>query len=281
MTDSTQRVLQSRKHAIIKLQPAKQSLVLPIYIANLGGSTMYFLSKRLTDIVIGLLALLVFSPFMLLIAVLIKFDSAGPVFFSQKRMGSQRVLRQGKIVWELAPFTMFKFRTMTDGASADIHQQFMRAFIQNDEAAMNAVKKPSSDEISIITSDSEANKAKLRSSRYKIDFDPRVTRVGKFLRKTSLDELPQVLNVIMGKMSLVGPRPALPYEISDYQAWHMQRFAAYQGMTGYWQVTARSEVNFDKMVNLDIWYAKHQSLLLDLKIIFLTPFKVLKGKGAK
>ena len=151
----------------------------------------------------------------------------------------------------------------------------MKAFIKNDETTMRQISE-ATEMPQFVQNVAESN-----GSQYKIKADPRITKVGKFLRKTSLDELPQLINVVRGEMSVVGPRPALPYEVEEYKSKHMRRFAAYQGMTGYWQVTGRSEVNFDGMVELDTYYAKHQSLLLDFKILLLTPFKVLKGKGAK
>jgi lipopolysaccharide/colanic/teichoic acid biosynthesis glycosyltransferase len=110
--------------------------------------------------------------------------------------------------------------------------------------------------------------------------DPRVTRVGKFLRKSSLDELPQLWNIFRGEMSLVGPRPAIPYEVEEYQRWHLRRLEAMSGLTGLWQVTARSSANFDEIIRLDIEYIENQSFLLDIKILLKTPFVVLRGKGA-
>jgi lipopolysaccharide/colanic/teichoic acid biosynthesis glycosyltransferase len=119
------------------------------------------------------------------------------------------------------------------------------------------------------------------SDTFKLARDPRITRIGAFLRKTSLDELPQLFNVMNGTMSLVGPRPALAYELDVYEQWHRERFAAVPGITGYWQTVARNEADFDKMIELDVWYVRRQSLLLDLKIMIQTPLAVIKGKGAR
>jgi lipopolysaccharide/colanic/teichoic acid biosynthesis glycosyltransferase len=273
MTNQPIRVIDSHANKNFKTGIVRERIRLPQYVVDSGGTTVYYTVKRVVDIAISILALLCLAPFLLLIALLIQINSAGPVFFRQKRIASRRVQRNGKMIWETYPFTMYKFRTMRDDASSDIHRQFVKAFIHNDISGMKAIKSEIGDEIAD-TNGSENNPYKLHS-------DPRVTSIGKFLRKTSLDELPQLINVIRGEMSLVGPRPALPYEVKEYEDWHNQRFAAYQGITGYWQIVGRSEVSFDKMVELDIWYAKHQSLLLDFKIILLTPFKVLKGKGAE
>jgi lipopolysaccharide/colanic/teichoic acid biosynthesis glycosyltransferase len=114
----------------------------------------------------------------------------------------------------------------------------------------------------------------------KLQRDPRVTRLGWVLRRTSVDELPQLWNVLMGSMSLVGPRPPIPYEVEMYQAWHHQRLEAKPGMTGLWQVTARSSVSFDRMVDLDVQYVESQSFWLDMKILLKTPLVVLRGHGA-
>jgi lipopolysaccharide/colanic/teichoic acid biosynthesis glycosyltransferase len=262
---------QIRQGQAFKTNVSNKVINLSDYVSEVGGSEAYYSMKRMIDIVVGCLALLLALPLFCILALLIQLDSPGPIMFSQKRVGSRRVRINGQYIWELYPYTMYKFRTMVDNAPEDIHQQFVQAYIHDDADAMTEIKKEIGDVLD----------AEQTDGQYKLESDPRVTRIGKFLRKTSLDELPQLINVIRGEMSLVGPRPPLPYEVREYKHWHMQRFAAYQGMTGYWQVTARSEASFDKMVDLDIWYTKHQSLFLDFKILLLTPFKVLKGKGAK
>jgi lipopolysaccharide/colanic/teichoic acid biosynthesis glycosyltransferase len=202
------------------------------------------------------------APLMLLISILIRVDSKGSPIFAQERFGGRRVKINGQYMWEIFSFTIYKFRTMSAEAPHDLHRNFVKAFIRNDEAKMQAINNNAGTE-------------------YKIKEDPRVTRIGRFLRKTSLDEIPQLINVIRGEMSLVGPRPALRYEVEEYSDWHKQRFAAKHGMTGYWQVLGRSEVSFEKMTEMDIEYAARQNLLLDLRILLMTPLRVLKGKGAE
>jgi lipopolysaccharide/colanic/teichoic acid biosynthesis glycosyltransferase len=275
MIDSTQNLIKAPQHQQVRTHKIGQHLDLPVYVTNLGGHDMYYAAKRGIDVIAATLLLVLLSPILLFIGILIQFDSRGPMLFTQQRVASRRVRINGQDMWELYPFTIYKFRTMVDGASADLHEKFVKAFIKNDETTMRQISE-ATEMPQFSTNGVEGN-----GSQYKIKADPRITRMGKFLRKTSLDELPQLINVVRGEMSLVGPRPALPYEVEEYKSQHMRRFAAYQGMTGFWQVTGRSEVNFDQMVELDTYYAKHQSLLMDFKILLLTPFKVLKGKGAK
>ncbi len=278
MSNSPQSVLRSHQRQKNTAATAMQRLYPRPYVASTGGNEAYYFVKRVTDIILACLLLVMSAPLMLLIAVLIPIDTVGPVLFRQTRIGSRRVHRNGRTVWEPYQFTMFKFRTMEDGAAADIHRQFMQAFIHNDEVAMNSIKAELGD--AVPQAEQNGSNGKSNGTPYKIHADPRITRVGKVLRKTSLDELPQLINVIRGEMSLVGPRPPLPYEMKEYKTWHMRRFAAYQGITGYWQIAGRSTVSFDNMVEQDIWYTEHQSLLLDFKIMLLTPLKMVKGKGA-
>jgi lipopolysaccharide/colanic/teichoic acid biosynthesis glycosyltransferase len=217
--------------------------------------------KRAFDFTGALILLGVLSPLMALIAIAIRLDSRGPVLFKQERVGV-RLQRQGNsYIWLITPFTMYKFRSMYHNVSHHSHEEFVKAFIHNDRNRMAEVN------------DGE-------DTVFKLQRDPRITRIGAILRKTSLDELPQLFNVLKGEMSLVGPRPALFYELEEYQNWHRNRLAALPGMTGYWQVVARSSVDFDRMVEMDIWYATHQSIWLDLKILLMTPLSVFKGKGA-
>jgi lipopolysaccharide/colanic/teichoic acid biosynthesis glycosyltransferase len=197
----------------------------------------------------GSFALLVaLSPLLALIAVLVKLTSAGPVFFSQVRVGASE-----------KPFTMLKFRTMRVDSDHSLHQQYVTRFIT---AGASAVP---TDE----------------SGLFKIVNDPRVTLVGRLLRKTSLDELPQLWNVLRGDMSLVGPRPPLAYEVEQYKRWHHRRILeAKPGITGLWQVMGRSRTSFDDMVRLDLRYAQTQSAWTDIKILLATPRAVISGKGA-
>jgi len=206
--------------------------------------------KRLFDITGSLCGLLLFSPFFLILPLLIKRTSPGPVFFRQERLGLN-----GK------PFVFLKFRSMTAGNDATIHQEYIKVLIEQNGAA----------ELSIVESGEQV---------FKIQNDPRVTPIGHFLRKTSLDEIPQFINVLKGEMSLIGPRPPIPYELEHYQFWHRHRIMEVKpGITGLWQVKGRSSCNFDEMVRLDLQYIREWSLWLDLKIFFLTPWVMIAGRG--
>ena len=206
--------------------------------------------KRAMDIVGSILALLLFAPLFLLVAAAIKATSKGPVFFRQQRIG-----QHGR------PFTFLKFRSMMANNDAEIHKVYVRQLI-----AGKAERKPSNGN---------------GNGVFKLTQDPRITRVGAFLRRTSLDELPQFFNVLTGEMSLVGPRPPVPYEVEAYDFWHRRRLLEVKpGITGLWQVSGRSRVTFDEMVRLDLRYARTWSPWMDLKILLLTPRAVLLGEGA-
>lgn len=222
--------------------------------------TWYYFIKRTIDVVVSSIALIIFFPLMLVIAVLIHFDSPGPVIFIQKRVGSKRQVINGQISWKREDFCFYKFRTMQHNADPLIHRAYINALINKDQASIHAIQN--GDE-------------KLK----KIAHDKRITRVGRFLRRSSMDELPQFWNVLKGEMSLVGPRPAIPYEVEMYKPWFFQRFEAKPGLTGLWQVIARNSCDFDEMVELDIKYVKNQSLWLDLKIFLMTPLIVFTHKG--
>jgi lipopolysaccharide/colanic/teichoic acid biosynthesis glycosyltransferase len=159
------------------------------------------------------------------------------------------------------PFVFYKFRSMVTNGDDSIH----RAFVAN-----------------LIKGEDEANaKAEEGAPVYKIKADPRVTRIGRFIRKTSIDELPQFFNVLKGEMSLVGPRPPIPYEAANYQPWHLRRIlAANPGLTGLWQVEGRSRVSFNDMVRMDLRYIRESSLSLDIKILLKTVLVVLRCDGA-
>ncbi len=207
------------------------------------------LAKRAIDILGSLVALIVFSPVFLVIAVLIRLTSRGPLLFRQKRLGQYR-----------KPFTCLKFRSMYVDNDHTIHEEYIKRLIAGRGEAENGASKPKA---------------------FKLTDDRRVTRVGKFLRKTSLDELPQFLNVLVGDMSLVGPRPPIPYEFRAYDLWHQRRLVAVKpGITGLWQVSGRSRLKFDEMVRLDLQYCRTWSLALDFKILLRTPWVVLLGDGA-
>jgi lipopolysaccharide/colanic/teichoic acid biosynthesis glycosyltransferase len=205
--------------------------------------------KRAVDIVGSLMALILLSPILLGIALAIKLNSRGPVFFRQERLGQYA-----------RTFTFLKFRSMYVNSDPKIHQEYVTSFIAG-TGKKNA--------------DAKGKKV------FKITNDPRVTAVGRLLRRASLDELPQLFNVLTGSMSLVGPRPPLPYEVVNYDLWHRRRlFEAKPGITGLWQVNGRSRLTFDDMVRLDLKYGKQSSLLLDLEILMRTPLAVLSGDGA-
>lgn len=206
--------------------------------------------KRMMDIVGSALALIICAPVLLIIALAIKASSKGPVFFRQQRVG-----QHGK------RFTFLKFRSMHIDNDPTVHKEYMTKLI-----AGEAQRKPSNGN---------------GEGVYKLTNDNRVTQVGALLRRTSLDELPQFLNVLKGDMSLVGPRPAIPYEVAAYQTWHRRRVLEVKpGITGLWQVNGRSRVKFDEMVRLDLRYAKSWSPWLDIKILMRTPRAVLMGEGA-
>jgi lipopolysaccharide/colanic/teichoic acid biosynthesis glycosyltransferase len=224
-------------------------------------TTKYFVGKRLLDVLIAVLVGLSIALLVPLIALAIKVDSPGPVIFRQERIRGRRVKREGGWEWLLEPFIFYKFRTMTVGAPSAIHQQYMSAYIAGDAKAM-------------------AQMSSAANGTYKLTADPRITRVGRILRKLSIDELPQLWNVLIGDMSLVGPRPPLPYEVELYDDRHVRRMACASGLTGWWQVNGRCETNFEEMVDLDLNYIDQSSLWLDLKILVRTIPTVLTGRGA-
>ena len=206
--------------------------------------------KRSLDIVGACAAIVIFSPLMLIIAAAIKRTSPGPIVFKQTRLGCRGV-----------PFVFYKFRSMSTNSDDRIHREYVASLIKGDHAAVN-----------------QGDTAK---PIYKIKSDPRVTRVGGILRKTSMDELPQLFNVLKGDMSLVGPRPPIPYEAEKYEPWHLRRILEIKpGITGLWQVEGRSKTSFDDMVRLDLRYVRNCSPALDVKILLKTFVVVLKREGA-
>ncbi|MDR3569091.1 MAG: sugar transferase [Syntrophobacteraceae bacterium] len=205
--------------------------------------------KRLLDITLSFIALVLSAPLFAGIAALIKRGSKGPVFFRQDRVG-----KYGKT------FTFIKFRSMYADNDPSIHRDYVRKLISASGEREGDAHK---DEV------------------FKIQNDPRVTPIGRFLRKTSLDELPQFINVLRGEMSLVGPRPPIPYELENYDLWHRRRVLGMKpGITGVWQVEGRSRTTFNEMVRMDIYYVTNWSLWLDLKLLVKTPLAVLTSKGA-
>ena len=200
---------------------------------------VYSFIKRALDIFFSVLALILLSPFFLIVAIWIKVDDPkGSVFFSHKRVG-----KNGKVI------SILKFRTMVENA-----EELIKSFTPEQKAEF------------------EAN--------FKLENDPRITKVGNILRKTSLDELPQFFNILKGDMSFVGPRPPIPREVEQYDEAAMKRLDIVGGLTCYWQVMGRSSIEFDGMVSLDLKYIEERSFLTDLKILFMTVPAVLKGDGA-
>lgn len=204
--------------------------------------------KRAFDLVAVSIGLILLSPIFIIIAILIKLDSRGPVLYKQTRIGEFG--RQ---------FQMFKFRSMHTDADPEIHKAYVTWLIKENI--------------------SPEDKGDVSGS-LKMENDPRITRVGKFIRKTSLDELPQLFNVFRGEMSLVGPRPPLLYEVDLYQDWHKRRFEVPPGITGLWQVKGRNRVSFDEMVRMDLEYIEHQSIWLDIRLLLQTPRAVIQARGA-
>jgi lipopolysaccharide/colanic/teichoic acid biosynthesis glycosyltransferase len=210
-------------------------------IGGLNTSRLTEVSIRILDVLGAAALLIVVSPLMILVALTIRLDSPGPAIYRQRRVG-----------WSLKPFTVAKFRTMREGAGSDRHRRHVAAMIGGEG----------------------------RRPMTKLEEDDRVTRVGALLRRTSIDELPQLWNVLRGEMSLVGPRPPIQYEVDRYPAEAFRRFAVRPGVTGLWQVRGRSLLSFRQMIELDAEYVERRSLPLNLKILLLTLPTVLHGKGA-
>lgn len=201
------------------------------------GFSFYEAIKRLIDITCSFVGILVLSPLFIIIAIIIKFTSKGPVFFSQKRVG-----KYGR------EFDMYKFRSMVVNAEE----------LKEKLAAQNEMSGP----------------------MFKMKDDPRVTKVGKFIRKTSIDELPQLWNVLKGDMSLVGPRPSLPKEVAQFEGWMYKRLEVKPGLTCYWQVSGRNNIDFEDWMKLDVKYVEERNLFVDIKLIFKTIFVLFGDKNA-
>jgi len=204
--------------------------------------------KRSSDLLVTLLALIVLAPLWLLIALLIKLDSRGPIFYKQERVGMD-----GRV------FLFYKFRSMRPGSDDARHREFQEKYIKGEP---------------------DSNLGDAARPAYKLRADERVTRLGKLLRKTSLDESPQLFNVLRGDMSVVGPRPPIPYEVESYELWHRKRLDMKPGITGLWQVSGRNRLTFDEMVRMDLYYIENWSLLLDVKIILQTLPEMWRGEDA-
>jgi lipopolysaccharide/colanic/teichoic acid biosynthesis glycosyltransferase len=198
--------------------------------------------KRLFDIAASLTALVVLSPLLAAIALLVKLDSPGPVIFQQERLGR-----------DLKPFQMYKFRSMREDAGDDFHREAVKRTAQSHRREIGTFKS--------------------------LD-DPRVTRIGRFIRAWNLDELPNLVNILRGDMSVVGPRPALDYELPYYKDWYFARFAVKPGLTGLWQVKRSDAEDFDEMIRMDVDYVSRVSIWLDLKLIALTIPSIIRERGA-
>jgi lipopolysaccharide/colanic/teichoic acid biosynthesis glycosyltransferase len=217
-----------------------------LLIARQGQSRTMACLRRGLDIVLAATALLLLSPVVAVVVFAIAVSSPGPVVFRQRRLGR-----------DLDPFTVLKFRTMHANADSAPHRDYVRTLI-----------------------DSQDEEGSSQGGLYKLAVDDRVTRVGRLLRKSSLDELPQLWNVIRGEMALVGPRPVIPYEAELYPTAYLGRFAVKPGITGLWQVSGRNERTYEEMVRLDVEYAERNSIGLDLLILAKTVWVVLTRKGA-
>lgn len=198
---------------------------------------------------ISLCTLILTFPIWLAVSIAIKLNSPGPVLFRQERVGMD-----GRV------FLCYKFRTMAADADDQLHREM---YSKNITGAIDAVDEAEGPVYG------------------KVPDDPRITGIGRYLRRTSLDELPQFLNVLLGEMSIVGPRPPIPYEVEEYDLWHRKRLDMKPGITGLWQVSGRNRLTFEEMVKVDLYYIENWSLLLDLKIILLTLPAVLRGDGAR
>lgn len=208
--------------------------------ARLAHSRFWHGMKRTFDVVFATAALVALIPLLAIVAIAIKLDSGGPLLFRQRRYGR-----------DMRPFTVLKFRTMTDGASTESHRAYIASLAAGEEDESPGLKKL-------------------------ID-DPRVTRVGRVLRRFSLDELPQFANVLGGSMSLIGPRPAIDYELEHYLPRHYERFAVRPGLSGLWQVSGRNEIGFNEMLDLDVEYAHNCSFGTDLRVFLRTPLAMVRG----
>ncbi|MGB7684997.1 MAG: sugar transferase [Solirubrobacterales bacterium] len=204
-------------------------------------------TRRLTDLLISGLLILLLSPLLIGVAIAVRLDSRGPALFRQRRIGYRE-----------REFTVFKFRSMRLDADPRGHREYVTALIKGEGEARNGG----------------------RENLYKLAVDNRITSVGHWIRRWSVDELPQLFNVFRGEMTMVGPRPAIPYEVAEYPSWYRQRFSVKPGLTGLWQVSGRSERTYEEMVRLDIEYTERRSPGLDLTILIKTPWVVLGRKGA-
>ncbi len=230
-------------HGLAHSQPVAKGATEPRWLAAL---------RRAFDVVFAGVVILLLAPLLAAVAIAVRLDSPGGALFRQRRVGHEQ-----------REFTLFKFRSMRLDADPRGHQEYVTALINGSNEDEDRLP--------------EGGKKDL----YKLAVDNRITPVGRWIRKWSLDELPQLFNVVRGEMTLVGPRPAIPYEVAEYPTWYLQRFSVKPGLTGYWQVSGRSERTYEEMVRLDIEYAERRSLALDLSILAKTPWIVVTRKGAE
>jgi lipopolysaccharide/colanic/teichoic acid biosynthesis glycosyltransferase len=214
--------------------------------ARLAGTVPVWLAKRLLDLSLALPCLILLSPLLLAVAALIRLTTPGPALFRQTRLGRDR-----------RPFVLFKFRTMYTGCSDDVHRDYVRKLLTEGQPPDGG-----------------------RNGVFKLDDDRRITPVGRLIRRTSIDELPQLLNVIRGDMSLVGPRPALAWEAELFEAGYFARFAVPPGLTGLWQVSGRNSLTMRQGLELDLEYVRRHSLALDMRILLKTIPVVLSTRDA-
>ena len=224
--------------------------------------------RRIADILVSGTTLLLTSPILIIVAIAIRLDSRGPAIFRQKRIG--RGERE---------FTLLKFRSMRVDANPKLHRDYVTALIHHGSG--NGSNNGTATRPSGTASGANGTAARNgdQGGLYKLAVDDRITPVGRFIRKWSLDELPQLFNVLAGDMTLVGPRPVIPYEVAEYPLWYRERFSVKPGLTGLWQVSGRNRRTYEEMVRLDIEYAERRTLLLDLSILLRTPWTLLSRKG--
>lgn len=239
-------------------QGYSQSLRRSIVLLSTHDATLSYVCRRVLGVALAVVLLILLAPVLVSIAILIKVDSPGPVIYAQERVGTRRRReRNGCAAWSIQTFRCYKFRSMCRNADPSVHKNYVERFWSG-----------------------QLNSDLGGGVGFKLKDDPRVTRFGRILRKSSLDELPQLYNVLKGDMSLVGPRPLPSYEVAHYREADYERFTAMPGITGLWQVRGRGRVPFEEMIRLDIEYARHCSFWLDLKILSLTIPAVLRGSGA-
>ena len=223
--------------------PGASLVAVPDLSINVRSRPAYTGIKRTADMSMGVILLLALLPLFLIVGLAIVIDSGWPIFYRGERVGLG-----GRT------FTVFKFRSMRADADSSVHREYLSQLLSG----------------------------KIGESRglYKVPRDPRITRVGAFIRKTSLDEFPQLVNVVKGEMSLVGPRPEVPYALADYEPWMYRRFEVTPGMTGLWQVSGRGKLGVRDMLRLDVEYADRCGVALDIRILMRTVPAVLRGTGA-